>query len=66
MSDVVDEAKKLLLSEVHECSHCRRWATEYETNPVTYGEDPYAAEIADDHTEIWECDNCREQSAMDI
>jgi hypothetical protein len=35
-------------------------------NPVTFGEDPFAAEINDDHTEVWECDDCRRESADDI
>lgn len=35
-------------------------------NPVTKGPDPYASEIDDDETEVWECDNCRSDSAMDI
>ena len=37
-----------------------------EKNPVTKGPDPYAYEINDDDTEVWECDRCREDSAMDI
>jgi hypothetical protein len=66
MSDIVDEAKKLLLGELHECCSCGRWASEYSTNPVTFGSDPYADEIGDDKTEVWECEDCRYESAMDI
>lgn len=33
---------------------------------VTYGPDPYAEEIAGDPTPVWECEECRYQSAMDI
>jgi ribosomal protein L37AE/L43A len=67
MSDeIIQEAKKLLLDELHECESCHRWATEHERNPVTWGEDPYASEISDDHTEIWECENCREESSMEV
>ena len=46
------------------CEHCGRSDTK--ENPVTKGPDPFAYEIHDDETEIWECDNCREESAMDI
>jgi hypothetical protein len=33
---------------------------------VTYGPDPFAEEIAGDDTPVWECEECRYQSAMDI
>ena len=35
-------------------------------NPVTKGPDPYQSEINGDETEVWECENCRDDSAMDI
>ncbi len=35
-------------------------------NPVTKDSDPYQSEINDDETEVWECANCRDDSAMDI
>jgi hypothetical protein len=33
---------------------------------ATYGPDPYAADINDDDTPVWECEDCRHESAMDI
>ena len=35
-------------------------------NPVTKGPDPFNDEINDDDTEVWECENCRSESALDI
>ena len=35
-------------------------------NPVTKAPDPYNAEINEDETEVWECENCRYESAQDI
>lgn len=35
-------------------------------NPVTKGPDPYAEEINDDDTEVWECDLCRDDSTGDV
>jgi len=36
------------------------------TNPGILQEDPFSAEINDDHTLVWLCDDCAYQSAMDI
>jgi hypothetical protein len=33
---------------------------------ATFSEDPYAAEICDNHTPVWLCADCREQKAGDI
>lgn len=33
---------------------------------ATYGPDPYAEEIGNDDTPVWECGDCRHESAMDI
>jgi hypothetical protein len=33
---------------------------------ATFQEDPFAAEIYDDHEMRWICDGCAEGSAMDI
>jgi hypothetical protein len=33
---------------------------------VSFGPDPYAADIYDDQTPVWECGNCREASLGDI
>ena len=35
-------------------------------SPVTYGPDPFRSEIHNDDTEIWKCEKCRYESAMDI
>lgn len=45
---------------------CRQ---DYCTTPyqnVTFAEDPFAAEIWDDYTKVWQCENCRENSLWDI
>lgn len=34
--------------------------------PVTFGPDPYAQDVSCDDTPVWECENCRFESAMDI
>jgi hypothetical protein len=67
MSDeIIQEAKQLLLDELHECQSCHKWATEHEENPVTFDSDPYDDEINGNTTEVWECENCRHESSMDI
>lgn len=33
---------------------------------LEFGPDPYALEICDDDTEVWECSKCREQQAEEI
>ena len=35
-------------------------------NPVTKEPDLYQSEINGDDTEVWECEACRQDSAMDI
>ncbi len=35
-------------------------------NPVIKESDPYQSEINDDETEVWECEGCRHDSAMEI
>lgn len=35
-------------------------------NPVYKARDPYQAEINDDDTEVWECENCRQESTDSI
>lgn len=34
--------------------------------PEDFDADPYAYDIHNDDTKMWECDYCRYQSAMDI
>jgi len=46
------------------CENCGCDHTE--ENPVTYGPDPYRAEIAGDETPVYMCEECRFQSAQDI
>lgn len=43
------------------CGSCGRNSTK--ENPVVKGPDPYQSEINDDETEVWECMECREESA---
>ena len=43
-----------------ECDRCAS------TINVTYGPDPYALEINDDDTDMWLCENCRQESADGI
>lgn len=35
-------------------------------NPVTKEPDPYQEDVNNDDTEVWECGNCRLESAMEI
>ena len=37
-----------------------------EVKECEYAEDPYSAEINDDHTPEWECADCRSNHADDI
>ncbi len=46
------------------CSNCG--CEDTKDNSVTFGPDPYQSDINDDDTEVWECENCRYESAMDI
>ena len=46
------------------CYNCGCSSTE--ENPVTKDPDPYQSEINDGEAEVWECANCRGDSAMDI
>lgn len=46
------------------CISCGRSNTK--NNPVIKDSDPYASEINDDETEVWECIECRQESANDI
>lgn len=46
------------------CIICERSSTK--GNPVIKAPDPYNSEINDDETEVWECLECREESALDI
>ena len=36
------------------------------TEDVTYGPDPYDADVNNDSTPVWECGRCRAESAGDI
>jgi len=46
------------------CIKCGRSDTE--ENPVTKAPDPFDSEINGDDTEVWECEECRRESADDI
>jgi len=45
----------------HHCTHCKTVRGD-----VTFDENPFAAEINDDHTKVWMCGECRSNSAGDI
>jgi len=42
---------------------CYRCGT---TEDLEYGPDPFAAEMNEDYTPVWECGDCRYESAMDV
>lgn len=46
------------------CINCNCKSTK--KNPVTKAPDPYNSDINDDETKVWECADCRQQSANDI
>ena len=48
----------------HKCVSCGCWVKEGEH--MIYDSDPYADEIHNDNTKVWECSSCRHESAMDI
>jgi hypothetical protein len=47
--------------EEHKCCSCGKVGDD-----VTYGSDPYAEEVNGDDTPVWECEECRYQSRLDI
>jgi hypothetical protein len=47
----------------HQCENAKSGRCK---GPVTYGPDPYRSEINNDNTPVWECEECRYQSRMDI
>ncbi len=47
----------------HICVGCRKKFPESE---IEFAPDPYAEDIGGDKTPVWECRNCRHESAMDI
>lgn len=47
----------------HICCTCRK---KYEETEMVYGPDPFAEEIYGDETPMWLCDDCHEQSRLDI
>lgn len=47
-------------TEERECSSCGY------IRVCAFGPDPFAAEIRQDYTPVWQCGECAYQSAMDI
>ena len=45
----------------HKCRECGKV-----DSTVTFAPDSYNDEIYDDNTPVWECENCRMESLMDI
>ena len=48
---------------LHKCVGCKHWFCE---GHITYAPDPFAEEIYGVTTSIWECADCRQNSADDI
>ena len=48
---------------IHYCEDCGKPFCE---RHIIYEEDPFAAEIHDDHTKVWACEDCRLESVADI
>ena len=42
------------------CSHCGG------TKDLSFAPDPYSSDVHNDDTPVWECGDCREQSAADV
>jgi hypothetical protein len=55
---VYEEPDELECSEP--CCHCGT------TKNVSFGPDPYNSDVNNDDTPVWECENCRYESAQDI
>jgi hypothetical protein len=47
-----------------QCDFCGKYGTK--DNPIYHIEDPYSAEIYDDHTLVWICDSCYDDRWGDI
>ena len=47
-------------TEKNECCICGT------TENLEYGPDPYAQDVNEDDTPVWECGNCRYESVQDI
>jgi len=60
---MIEDVKKATVQE-NVCYSCGCKNTE--ENPVRFQEDPYSAEIHDNHTMHWMCTNCSIQSSQDI
>jgi len=54
------QALRAAVAEPPKCCSCGG------TDDLKWGPDPYDYDINCDDTPVWECDHCREQSAMDI
>ena len=51
------------LEKLHRCVGCGKWFCE---EHIEYSPDPYAYDVGNDDTPVWECDDCRMESAADI
>ena len=47
----------------HKCVCCKKMFSEKD---IEYAPDPYSNEIDNDDTKVWECCECRNESADDI
>lgn len=50
-----------MATEKHKCYGCEELRDD-----CILGPDPYASEINGNEEDVWECPNCRYESAMDI
>jgi hypothetical protein len=48
---------------LHRCYSCKKYFCK---EHIEYDADPYASEIGGDNTKVWECFECRKESALDI
>lgn len=46
--------------------NCETCNVEFDEKELIFGPDPFAEEIYGDDTEVWLCQDCHEQSALDI
>jgi hypothetical protein len=60
----ISKKKKVNLQKgLRQCVRCKNWFPKKE---IEYAPEPYSKEICNDDTSVWECENCRCESAMDV
>lgn len=70
LKDSISDAVTEMLGWVFEDSvkryRCVRCNILFTGDKITYGPDPYALDIENDRTNVWECKNCSYERSMDI